>query len=58
MAQSGRRLIARPMESEQPEAEINYYWRATMYTKTAFIFHKYTQMLEESSSVRKKYPLL
>jgi hypothetical protein len=36
MAQSGRRLTARPMESEQPEAEINYYRRATLYTKTAY----------------------
>jgi hypothetical protein len=34
MAQSGRRLTARPMQSEQPEAEINYFQRATIYTKT------------------------
>jgi hypothetical protein len=40
MAQSGRRLTARPMESEQPEAEINYNRRATMYTKTAFFYNR------------------
>jgi hypothetical protein len=28
------------MESEQPEAEINYYRRATMFTKTAFLKEK------------------
>jgi hypothetical protein len=36
MAQSGRRLTARPVESEQPGAEINYFQKATMYAKTAF----------------------
>ncbi|WP_153236801.1 hypothetical protein [Fictibacillus phosphorivorans] len=28
MARSGRRLTVRPMESEQPGAEINYFQRA------------------------------
>jgi hypothetical protein len=36
MAQSGRRLTARPVESEQPGAEINYFQKATKNTKTAF----------------------
>jgi hypothetical protein len=35
MAQSGRGLTARPVESEQTGAEINYFQEATMYAKTA-----------------------
>jgi hypothetical protein len=36
MAQSGRRLTARPVESERPGAEINLLSKATIFTKTAF----------------------
>jgi hypothetical protein len=33
MAQSGRRLTARPVESEQPGAEINYFQKQQSFKK-------------------------
>ncbi len=40
-AQSGRRLTARPVESEIPGAEINYFQIATRYAKTALKIEQY-----------------
>ncbi|ANX13433.1 hypothetical protein ABE41_015595 [Fictibacillus arsenicus] len=36
-AQSGRRLTARPVESEQPGAEINYFQKQQCMRKQAFL---------------------
>jgi hypothetical protein len=35
MAQSARRLTARPVESEQPGAEINHFQEQQSFTETA-----------------------
>ncbi|WP_394604536.1 hypothetical protein [Fictibacillus sp. UD] len=43
MAQSGRRLTARPVESEPPGAEINYYQKQLEYEKS---FYKRTRTVK------------
>jgi hypothetical protein len=40
MAQSGRRLTARPVESEQPGAEINYFQKQQCMRKQPLIKNK------------------
>ncbi|WP_165389400.1 MULTISPECIES: hypothetical protein [Fictibacillus] len=48
MAQSGRRLTARPAESELPGTEFNYFQKQQSFAKTAFIY--YTFKLKFKSS--------
>ncbi|MET3729850.1 hypothetical protein ABID52_003431 [Fictibacillus halophilus] len=40
-ARSGRRLTVRPMESELPGAEINYFPKGSNVTKTSYLFERF-----------------